>query len=169
MSGEIINKVESSGLITLDLETHYHQGERVVYDLKENLFQGLILKERDFRMFIKEHDWSSYKDKNVSLICSSDAVIQTWAYMLLVVALEPYAHKVVVGDLAQLENALFQEAISKIDLQDFDDAKVVVKGCSKFPVPAFAYAEITRLLKPHVKSIMFGEPCSTVPIFKKKD
>lgn len=168
MSGEIINKVNQSGLITLDLEEFYHQGERVLYDLKDNLFQGLILKERDFRQFIKEHDWSVYEGKNVALHCSTDAVIQTWAYMLLVTALEPFANKVVVGDLSQLENTLFQQAIATIDPTEYDDKRVVIKGCSNFPVPAFAYVEITSLLKPHVKSIMYGEPCSTVPVYKKK-
>lgn len=168
MTGEIVNKVENSGLVTLDLEEFYHEGERLVYDLKQNLFQDLILKERDFRMFVRDHDWSIYEGKNVALICSSDAVIQTWAYMLLAVALEPFVHKVVVGDLEILENALFQEAISKINPEEYKDSKVVVKGCSKFPVPAFAYTEITFLLKPFVQSLMFGEPCSTVPIYKRK-
>ncbi len=168
MAEEIINRVQNSSLITFDLEEYYDHGERVVYDLKDNLFQGMILKERDFRTFVKEYDWSEYEGKNVALTCTADAVIQTWAYMLLTVALEPYANKVVVGDLSDLENALYQDALAKVNPKEFQDAKVVIKGCSKYPVPAFAYAEITALLKPYVQSLMFGEACSSVPIYKRK-
>lgn len=164
---EIVNRVASSGLLTLDLEEYYHPGERVVYDLKDNLFQGMILREKDFREFLKNHDWSIYQNKNVAIVCSEDAIVPTWAYMLLALKLEPYAHAFVFGNLAELENKLFFEAISKIDLEPYRDARVVVKGCSKHPVPVAAYVEITRLLKPLVQSLMFGEPCSTVPLYKR--
>lgn len=164
----IINKVTNSGLVTLDLEDYYHHGERVVYDIKENLFHGLILREKDFRVFLKEHDWTQYQNKNVAIICSADAIVPTWAYMLLATHLEPYAHLCIFGDLQDLENALYVEALSKIDVQAFGDVRVVIKGCSKVPVPAYAYVEIVRKLKPFVRSIMYGEPCSTVPIYKKK-
>jgi hypothetical protein len=164
----IINKVASSGLVTLDLEDYYHQGERVIYDLKDNLFMGMILKEKDFREFLKNHDWSIYEGKNVAVICSEDAIIPTWAYMLLALKLSPFANAVVYGNLEQLEDKLYFDAIAKINPLDYADARVVVKGCSKVPVPTSAYVEITQKLMPHAKSLMFGEPCSTVPLYKKK-
>ena len=169
MSGEttIVNRVASSPLVSLDLEEFYHQGERVVYDISENLYQGLILREKEFRSFVKEYDWSQFKDKNVALVCSADAIVPTWAYMLLAIKLEPYANMVVFGGLDQLEQALFQNALSQINVNEFVDKKVVVKGCSKYPVPNYAYVEITRLLRPVVSSLMFGEPCSTVPLYKR--
>jgi hypothetical protein len=163
----IVNKVANSPLITLDLEEFYHPGERVVYDIKENLFQELILKEKEFREFINDHDWSKYQDKNVALTCTVDAVVPTWAYMLLASKIEPYAHLVVFGKEEILESMLFQEALSRLDFPAFQDKKVVVKGCSKVGVPTFAYVEITRKLRPYASSIMYGEPCSTVPIYKK--
>jgi len=167
MEEEIINRVAKSGLVSLDLEAFYDHGERVVYDLKDNLFMGLILKEKDFREFLKNHDWSQYTGKNVAVGCSEDAVIPTWAYMLLTLQLAPFAHVVVFGDLADLEDQLFDEALQKINPEDFRDARVVVKGCSKFPVPTSAYVAITRKLQPVVQTLMFGEPCSTVPLFKR--
>ena len=166
MSETIINRVANSALITLNLEDYYHGGERVVYDIRQNLFQDLILKEKDFRSFVKENDWQQYKGKNVALTCTADAVIPTWAYMLLATAISPYANSVVFGDLGALEQALFQQALAKIDLEQFKDQRVVVKGCSKVNVPVFAYVEIINLLQPLTKSIMYGEPCSTVPIYK---
>jgi hypothetical protein len=164
---EIINKVVNSGLVSLDLEDFYHPGERVLYDLKNNLFQGLILREKEFRAFLKEHDWSTYQDKNVAITCSEDAIVPTWAYMLLSLHLTPYAHLVVFGDQETLEDKLFFDALSRIDLEQFRDKRVVVKGCSKHPVPLSAYVETSRLLMPVVQSLMFGEPCSTVPLFKR--
>ncbi len=163
----IINKVTNSGLVTLDLEGHYHAGERVVYDLKDNLFQGLILREKDFREFLKNHDWSVYEGKNVAITCSEDAIVPTWAYMLLAIKLEPYAHSFVFGNLEALEDKLFFDAIARIDPEEYRGARLVIKGCSKHPVPTSAYVEITRKLKPVVQSLMFGEPCSTVPLYKK--
>ena len=163
----IVNRVAKSPLITLDLEEYYHPGERVVYDIKDNLFQEMILREKDFREFIKEHDWSQYQDKNVALTCSVDAIVPTWAYMLLASKIEPYAHLVVFGSLEVLEDLLYKEALSKIAFSAFQDKKVVIKGCSKVPVPAYAYVEITRQLRPYAASIMYGEPCSTVPIYKQ--
>nr|WKN40104.1 DUF2480 family protein [Tunicatimonas sp. TK19036] len=164
---EIINRVANSPLITFDLEDYYPEGDRVVYDIKDNLFQEMILREKDFRTFVKEHDWSQYQDQYVALTCSVDAIVPTWAYMLLATKLEPYARRVVFGSLETLEAVLFQEVLSKIDPADFQDAKVVVKGCGNKPVPPFAYVEITRLLRPYATSIMYGEPCSTVPLYKK--
>ena len=164
---ELINKVAQSALVTLNLEELIHPGERVVYDIKDNLFMGLILKEKDFRAFIKENDWSVYANKNVAIINSADAIVPTWAYMLLATKIQAYAHRYVFGDLEALEQALFQEAIAKINPEDYRDAKVVVKGCGNIPVPTFAYVEIMHKLLPVVSSIMYGEPCSTVPLYKR--
>ncbi|TLU99991.1 DUF2480 family protein [Dyadobacter luticola] len=164
---EIVNRVASSGIVSLDLEELYHPGERIVYDIKDNLWQGMILREKDFREFLKAHDWSQYQGKNISVICSEDAIVPTWAYMLLAVYLEPYANSIVFGDLNALEDKLFSDAIRTINVEEFRGKRVVVKGCSKVPVPVSAYVEISRLLKPVVQSLMFGEPCSTVPIYKK--
>jgi len=164
-----VNKVAASGLITLNLEEYHHQGERVVYDIKDNLFHGLMLREKDFREFIKTHDWAAYQDKNVAVICSADAIVPTWAYMLLANKLSPYANEVVFGDLAALDAVLFTKALAKIDLNAYANERVVVKGCGDVDVPVSAYVEITNLLSPVVKSIMYGEPCSTVPVYKRKD
>lgn len=168
MQEEIINKVALSGLITFNLEDIYPPGERVIYDLKDNLFMGLILKEKDFRQFLKENDWSVYKDKYVAILCSEDAIIPQWAFMLLTLHLQPHASLVHVGDLESLEERIFMRELQKIDYSKYENARVVVKGCSKITVPSAIYSEVTQLLSPHVKSLMFGEPCSTVPLFKKK-
>ena len=166
-TGEIINKVANSGLISLDLEELYDHRERVVYDLKDNLFQEIILREKDFRTFLKENDWSVYQDKNVAVTCSVDAIIPTWAYMLLALQLQPYANMITYGGLDELETQLFNQALDAVDVEKYRDKKVVVKGCSKFPVPNSAYLAITIKLKPVVQSLMFGEPCSTVPLYKR--
>ncbi len=165
----IVNKVASSGLITLDLEAYYNQAERVVYDIKDNLFHGLILREKDFREFIKTHDWSQYTGKNVAITCSADAIVPTWAYMLLSNKLSPYVNELVFGSLETLEAVLLSKALAKIDFNTFANERVVVKGCADIDIPIFAYVEITRQLSKVAKSIMYGEPCSTVPIFKRKD
>lgn len=167
MEHEIVNRVANSPLVTFNLEDYYHKGERLLYDIKDNLFQGMILREKDFRAFVKEFDWTQFAGKNVALTCSVDAIVPTWAYMLLATKIEPYANMVVFGDLKALEQALFQQALSRVDREEYAEAKVVIKGCSKLPVPEFAYVEITRLLRPVVSSIMYGEPCSTVPLYKK--
>ncbi len=167
MEDTIINRVAKSGLISLDLEDFYHAGERVLYDLKDNLFMGLILKEKDFREFLKTHDWQQYSGKNIAITCTEDAVIPTWAYMLLAIHLEPFANAIVFGNLHDLEQKLYAEALAKINFEDYAGAKVVVKGCSKVAVPTTAYVEVTRRLRPYAQSIMFGEPCSTVPLYKK--
>ena len=164
---EITNKVASSGLVTIDLEELYPKGERALLDIKDQLFQGLILREKDFREYIKTTDWIFYKDKYVAIVCSADAIIPTWAFMLLASVLEPYAKKVVYGNLEQLETILYQEKLSKLDINQYKDAKIVVKGCGDLPVPKAAYVEIMRLLRPVAKSIMYGEPCSTVPLYKQ--
>jgi hypothetical protein len=164
---EIVNKVAGSGLVTIDLEEFYPKGERVVLDIKDQLFQGLLLREKDFREYIKQEDWNKYNDTYVAVTCSVDAIVPTWAYMLLASALEPYAKKVVFGTAETLETVLYDELLRGMDVQQYKDARVVIKGCGHLPVPRAAYVELTRLLRPHVKSIMYGEPCSTVPIYKQ--
>lgn len=164
---EIINRVTQSALTTLNLEEMIHPGERVVYDIKDNLFHGLILREKDFREFVKTHDWTQYDGKNVAIICSADAIVPTWAYMLLATKLQNHAHRYVFGDLDALEQELFQEAIAAIDADFYRDAKVVVKGCGTIPVPTYAYVAIMQKLLPVTSSIMYGEPCSTVPLYKR--
>lgn len=165
---EIVNRVANSGLVTFDLEEYYHLGERVVLDIKNWLFNEMILKEKDFRGYIREHDWSQYKDKNVAMVCSVDAIVPTWAYMLIATKLSPYANAVIHGDMNSLELYLFAQALSKVNLNEYQDTKVVVKGCGNLPVPPSAYVEITNLFTPVASSIMYGEPCSTVPLYKRK-
>jgi len=165
----IINKVSQSTLLSYDLASLHTTGERIVYDIKDNLFHGLMLKEKDFRDFIKENNWAFYKDKNVAIICSSDAIVPTWAYMLLVIKLNPYAKNVFFGNLEQLEIYLYQQAIQNLDLSQFVNQKVVIKGCGDIFVPTTAYIDFTHKITPIVKSVMYGEPCSTVPIYKRKD
>lgn len=153
-------------MITIDLEEFYQPGGRVLLDIKPLLFQELLLREKDFREFIKNEDWSKYQDKFVAVTCSNDAIVPTWAYMLLTVSLEPFAKKVVFGDLEALETVLYAEKLSQFNTQPYKDARIVIKGCGNLPVPKNAYVELTRLLRPVVKSIMYGEPCSTVPLYK---
>ncbi len=166
MENEIENKVANSGLVTIDLEEFYGNAERVLLDVKPLLFQELILKEKDFRDFIKNENWSKYKDKYVAITCTNDAIVPTWAYMLLSLALEPFAKKTIYGNLEQLEVAVFDEALNKIDFSQYKDARIVIKGCSGKPVPTNAFVILTAALKPFAKSIMYGEPCSTVPLYK---
>lgn len=165
---EIINRVAGSSLITFDLEEYYQPGERVLVNLKDQLFQGLILREKDLRDFIKSNDWSFYKDKFVAITCSVDAVIPTWAYMLVAIALRPYTKAVEFGTLEKLEERLFEDALAKVDWEQFRNAKIVVKGCSKVEVPSSAYVKVVAELQPIAASLMFGEACSTVPLFKRK-
>ena len=168
MAGEeIINKVANSGIVTIELEEFYPKGERKLIDIKDQLFQGLILREKDFREFIKTHEWQQYKDCFVAITCSADAIVPTWAYMLLTLALQPYARKVVFGNLEQLESIVLAEKLQTIHPEDYKDARVVVKGCGTLPVPTNAFVQLTLLLQPYVKSLMYGEPGSTVPLYKK--
>lgn len=164
---EIINKVANSGIVTIDLEEFYPKGERKLIDIKDQLFQELILREKDFREFIKTYEWQQYKDCFVAITCSADAIVPTWAYMLLTLALKPYATKIVFGNLEQLESIVFNEKLQSLKIEDYKDARVVIKGCGSLPVPTNAYVQLTAILQPHVKSLMYGEPCSTVPLYKK--
>lgn len=166
---EIVNKVAGSGIVSIDLEEFRTPGERVLFDLKPHLFQELILKEKDFREFVKNNNWSIYREKIVGIVCTADAVVPTWAYMLLTLALEPFTQKVYFGDLQNVENLLFTEKLSSLDPSQYKGARVVIKGCSDNHLPTNAYVQLTRLLKPYAKSIMYGEPCSTVPLYKSKN
>ncbi len=168
MQNEIVNRVSNSQLVTFDLEELYTPGERVLFDVKNLLFQELILREKDFRDFIKDHNWAQYQNKFVAITCSADAIVPTWAYMLLASALQPYAQQVVFGSLQDLEARLFEQALNNLDWGKFTNAKVVVKGCSKVEVPVSIYVEATNKLRQVAQSIMYGEPCSTVPVFKRK-
>jgi len=167
MADEIINKVAESGLITIDLAQYYPSGANTVFDLKDHLYMGMILKEKEFREALKNLDWSIYRDKNVAVTCTADAVIPVWAYMLIASYLQPIAMDIVMGDEKELHKQLFLKNIAAINTGEFKDKRIVIKGCGETPVGDFAYMEITRLLRPVAKSIMYGEPCSTVPVFKK--
>ncbi len=167
MSDVFVNKVADSGLLTLSLEDYYPKEEVVVFDMKDYLFMELILKEKDFREKLKALDLGSFHGKNVSLTCSADAVIPMWAYMLVASLLQPVTKNIIFGNAEETIQKLLLENISKIDPSVYEDQRVVIKGCGELPVPISAYVEITRLLRPFAKSIMYGEPCSTVPVFKK--
>ena len=168
MNDPIINKVAESGLITLDPSTYYPHGETAVFDMKDHLFMGMILKEKDFREALKNIDWSVYQNKNIALTCSADAIIPVWAWMLAAAYLQPVAKEIVMGDEKELQKSLFLKNISAIDINEFADKRVVIKGCGETPIGDYVYMEITKILRPVAKSIMYGEPCSTVPVFKKK-
>jgi hypothetical protein len=168
MEQEIVNKVANSGLITIDLEELVDQRERVAFDIKAQLFQGLLLREKEFRIFIAEHNWEQYRDKHVAVFCSTDAILPKWAFMLVAQALQPIAETVMYGTIEQSENMLYSRALAQLQVEDYRDKRIVVKGCGDKDVPTFAYVELTRILTPVAKSIMYGEPCSTVPVFKRK-
>lgn len=168
MSGEIINRVAGSKLRTLDLEDFFPEGERLLLDFSQWLFEGIVLKEKDFRESVSKHPWDAYQDKYVAVTCSSDAIIPSWAYLLISAELAPYAKKIVVGDLELLENMIFQEVVTNIPLDSYIGSPVIIKGCSEKKIPDSAFAQITQRLLPVVNSLMFGEACSSVPLFKKK-
>ena len=163
----LVNRVASSALLTLDLEDYYPAGEVVGFDLKDYLFMGLILKEKDFREALKVHDWTQYAGKNVAVFCSADAIIPMWAYMLVATYLAAHARDVVHALPEQYVELAYLKTLAALDLEPFAGKRVVIKGCSDKPVPPSAYLEITRRLQPLALSIMFGEPCSTVPVYKK--
>lgn len=165
---EIVNKVAGSGIVSIDLEEFYVHGERLIFDIKPHLFMEQILKEKDFRDFIKTNDWSQYKDKIVGIVCSADAIVPTWAYMLITLALEPYAKRVFFANAEELEALLFAEKLATVDPSAYKDARVVIKGCGDKKIPTNAFVQLTALIKPYAKSIMYGEPCSTVPLYKSK-
>lgn len=168
MEGEIINRVASSKLVTIDLEEFYPSGERVEIDLKNWLYEGLVLREKEFRASVSDHDWSAYQGKYVAISCSNDAIIPSWAYFLITVSLAPYAKKVVVGSIDLLESLLFEKIIDNLSLEPYTDRPVIIKGCSEKNIPDTAYASLVSKLLPVVSSLMYGEACSSVPLYKKK-
>lgn len=168
MSDQIVNRVANSALKTIDLEVFYPKGQRVLLDIKNWLYQELILKEADFRSTLKLHDWEQYKNSYVALNCSVDAIIPSWAYLLITTYLSKYAKKIVVGDLTLLEATIYKEIIDKLPIDDYQNKPVIIKGCGSKPIPDTAYVHLVTRLQPVAKSISFGEPCSTVPLFKNK-
>jgi hypothetical protein len=168
MDGEIINRVANSNLLQIDMEDWYPKGKRFGFDIADFLYEGLILKELDFRSSLKVHDWTLYKDSLVAVFCSADAIIPTWAFMLISQYLSEKSTRVFFAKPEQIDEFLYQQIIDNLDLETYRDQKVIVKGCSKLPVPVSAYVAITSKLTPVVQSLMFGEPCSNVPLFKRK-
>lgn len=168
MSDEIVNRVANSSLITVDLEDYYPAGERILFDVKDWLYEGFVLREKDFREQVKNHDWAQYQNKYIALTCTTDAIIPAWAYMLIATQLDAYAVKTVIGNLETLETLVYQDIISNLDVSEFKDKPLIIKGCSKKPVPENAYIMLIDKLKPIAKSIMYGEACSSVPLYKRR-
>lgn len=167
MDKPLVNRVANSGLITINLEEFFPAEEVIVFDLKNYLFMELMLKEKDFRQALKEHDWTQYDNKILIIDCSSDAIIPVWAYMLVTAHAQPYAKTIFQGDTDTFYKVAFTQALEKIDASQYEQKRIVIKGCSDKPVPPSAYVELTQKLRPYAQSIMYGEPCSTVPIFKR--
>ncbi|WP_299609765.1 DUF2480 family protein [uncultured Aquimarina sp.] len=169
MAEEIINRVANNkNLITIDLEDYYPAGDRVVFDIKDWLYEGFILREKEFRQQVSEHDWSQYQNAYVALHCSSDAIIPGWAYLLLTTKLTPFAKHVAVGSLKDLETILFSDIVRTLDVSAYQDKLLIIKGCANKPIPENAYIQLIQKLQPIAKSIMYGEACSSVPLFKRK-
>lgn len=168
MAEEIVNRVANNkNLITFDLEDYYPEGKRVVFDIKDWLYEGLILREKEFRTQVTDHNWEQYTDCYVALTCSSDAIIPGWAFMLVTSALIPFAKKVVIGNTQDLETSIFQEIIANLDTSSYQDKFLIVKGCANKPIPESAYIHLIQKLQPVAKSIMYGEACSSVPLYKR--
>ena len=168
MDDPIINKVAESGLITIDPANYFPKQDVKLFDLKDYLFMGLILKEKEFREALKNLEWEQYRNKNVAVGCSADAIIPVWAWMLVGSYLQPVANEMIMGDEKELHKTIFLKNLSRININEFADKRIVIKGCGDTPIGDFVYMELTRLLQPVAKSIMYGEPCSTVPVYKKK-
>lgn len=169
MAEEIINRVaNNTKLITFDLEDYYPKGKRVLFDIKDWLYEGLLLREKDFRQLVLDHNWNQYQDQYLALTCSTDAIIPAWAYLLLTSSLVPYAKKVVTGSLEILETILYNEIINDLDISEYEDKMLIIKGCANKPIPEGAYVSLLQKLQPVAKSIMYGEACSSVPLYKKK-
>ncbi len=166
---EIVNRVANSSLVTFDLEDYYPVGPRMEIDIKNWLFEGVILKEKEFRRQLEEYQWEQYQDSYVALSCSTDAIVPAWAYMLVVTKLEAIAKEVVIGSLEQLETVLYRSVIDRLDSSPYKDKAVIIKGCTNLPIPPNAYMWIIRKLQPVAKSLMYGEACSSVPLVKRKN
>ena len=168
MADTIVNRIAESALITFDLEDLYQIGERKSIDLSQWLYEGLILKEKEYRAHLNAHEWSTYQDQFISLHCSTEAILPAWAFLLLTTYLQPFARKVVIGSIQDLEVQLFSEEIQLLDVTPFKDKPVIIKGCSDKTVPQDAYVKLITKLQPVVKSLFFGEACSSVPLYKRK-
>ena len=168
MAEEIINRVANSKLKVIDLEDYYPEGNRIAFDIKDWLLEGLVLREKEFRQYVSEHNWSQYQDSYVALHCSTDAIVPDWAYMLISVQLEDISKLTVIGSLEHLESILYTSIIAELDVSEYKDMPVIIKGCSNKPVPSNALVLLSQKLKPIAKSIMFGEACSSVPLYKRK-
>lgn len=168
MEHEIVNRVANSKLVTFNLEDHYPEGKRYAFDISQWLLEGVVLKESNFRQQVKDYDWSQYQDSYIAFYCGTDAIVPGWAYMLVSLAAAPFAKKVVVGTLEELESLLFSEIINTLDLSEYAGKPVIIKGCAHKPIPQNAYVLLSQKLQPLAKSIMYGEACSSVPLYKKK-
>ncbi len=168
MAETFVNKVAESGIITINLEDYFPKEEVVVFDMKDHLFMGLILKEKDFREALKILETTIYQNKYVALTCSADAIIPMWAYMLVASLIQPIAKEIVFGTADYTKENILVKNIEAIDTTPFANARIVIKGCGELPIGEVAYIAITKKLRPFAKSIMYGEPCSTVPVYKKK-
>ena len=168
MEDSIVNRVANSKLVTIDLEEFYPDGKRILFDIKDWLYEGIILKEKEFRESVQNHNWSQYQDTYIALTCSEDAIIPSWAFLLLTSELSQYAHLIVVGDLELLETTIYQEIIKELDLTFCTEKPVIIKGCAEKPIPPSAFSFLIKRLQPIAKSLMYGEACSTVPLYKKK-
>ncbi|OIQ27783.1 MAG: hypothetical protein BM564_11940 [Bacteroidetes bacterium MedPE-SWsnd-G2] len=168
MADEIVNRVANSVLEVIDLEDLYPSGERVVFDISKWLYEGFVLREKEFRLHVANCDWSKFQDAYIALTCSTDAIVPAWAYMLVSLQLEPFAKQTVVGSLEQLESSIFQNQLTEFDVKPFQDKPVIIKGCSNKPVPLNAYIFLAQKLRSVAKSIMYGEACSSVPLYKHK-
>ena len=168
MENEITNRVENSNLVQVSLDEYYPKGERVTFDLKGCLKDELVLIEKEFRAFVSENNWSDYQDKYVGIICSADAIVPLWAFMLIASHLKPFAKKVVFGNKEDLEKAIFNEVLSELDFTQYQDKNVIVKGCGNHPIPESVVVDFSVQLQSYAKNIMFGEACSAVPLYKRK-
>lgn len=166
MAGEIVNRVANSKLVTIDLDGLYPKGERIVLDIAPWLFQGLIVREKDFRTALKEHDWEQYKDKYVALTCSTDAIVPGWAYLLITTYLQPFASLTVKGNIEDLDTILLTQVINALDLSIYQDKPVIITGCSENPIPETSYLLLLQKIMPIASSVLYGEACSSVPLFK---
>lgn len=168
MEKEIVNKVANSALKIFDLEDYYPTHARIELDIAQWLFHGIVLKEKDFRAALKEWDWTAYEGAYVALHCSTDAILPAWAYMLVTRYLQPVARQVFLGDAKQMEVAIYQDLLEDLDYSSYENLPVIIKGCAKKPIPEEAYVKAIQKLMPHARSIMFGEACSAVPVYKRK-
>lgn len=168
MEGEIVNRIANSKLVTIDLDSLYPQGERIILDISQWLFQGLIVREKEFRTHLMEHDWSQYKDCYVILNCSTDAIIPGWAYLLITTYLQPHAKLIVKGTIEDLDNVLITQVINELDLNDYHGKPVIITGCSDNPIPETSYLLLLQKLMPIARNIMYGEACSSVPLFRNR-